>query len=134
MKAKFVIVPAALSILLTGCVGQSGAEIDPIKGMDLSMCTTIKPDVEEANKIFWALGKPYSMQDFFDSMSKVTEEVNAAASVSVDPAKTWLNAVASNGGELVRFFAGDDSGATEELILRASRWKASVQEMSRYCS
>lgn len=134
MKAKFVIVPAALSILLTGCVGQSGAEIDPVKGMDLSLCTTIKPDVEEANKIFWALGKPYSMQDFFDSMGKVIEEVNSAASISVDPAQTWLNAVASNGGELVRFFAGDDSGATEELILRASRWKASVQEMSRYCS
>ena len=134
MNLKFVLAPLVISVSLTGCVGQSGGEIDPVKGMDLSLCSALKPDVEEANQIFWALGKPYSMEDFLNSMLKVIEDANSAASVSVDPAETWLNALASNGNELMSYFTGDDSGGSDDLILRASRWKASVQEMSYYCN
>ena len=133
MKLEFFAAPVVLSVLLTGCVGQSGGEIDPVKGMDLSLCSALKPDVEEANKIFWALGKPYSIEDFFNSMLKVIEDANSVASVSVDPAETWLNALASNGNELMSYFTGDDSGGPDDLVLRASRWKASFQEMSNYC-
>ena len=133
MKLRSLAILMLVLIPLTGCAGQAEIELDPVKGMDLSFCSALKPVIKETDEIFWALGKEYSMEDFLTSMLEVISQSNAVASVSVDPAQTWLSAVALNGSELMRFYTGDDSGGSEDLIARASRWKASVQEMSRYC-
>ena len=122
-----------LCLFLTGCSSKTETTIDPITGMDKSFCLELKPDMEKADKDFWTLGKSTSMETFVKSMLEVSQDANTIAIVSVEPAQSWLMQVGTNATDFLRYFGGDLSGGSEELLDIASRWKGTYLELPAYC-
>ena len=122
-----------LCSFLTACTSSTETSLDPITGMDKSFCLELKPDMEKADKDFWTLGKSTSMETFVKSMLEVSQDANTIAIVSVDPAKSWLTAVGINATDFLRYFSGDLSGGSEELLGIASQWKTTYSELPKYC-
>ena len=120
-------------LFLTGCTSSIDTSIDPITGMMKSFCVELKPDMEKADSDFWTLGKSTSMETFVKSMLEVSQDANTIAIVSVEPAKSWLTAVGTNATDFLRYFGGDLSGGSEELLDIASRWKGTYLELPKYC-
>jgi hypothetical protein len=131
MKRKFALVFSLF--FLAGCSSNEEAYIDPITGIDKSFCVVFKPNMEKANKDFWTLGNKTSMDTLLNSLFEVSQEANLIASVSVEPAQSWLNQVATNALDLIRYFSGDLSGGSEELLTIASRWKGTYLDLPKYC-
>ena len=122
-----------LCLYLTGCTSSTETSLDPITGMDKSFCLEFKPDMEKADKDFWTLGKSTSMETFVKSMLEVSQDANTIAIVSVEPAQSWLTQVGTNATDFSRYFSGDGSGGSEELLDIASRWKGTFLELPKYC-
>jgi hypothetical protein len=122
-----------LSIGLAGCGGTSGSVIDPITGLDSSFCSVLKSNLEKADTSLWTLGQPTSVAELNESFFEAGNSASTISIVSEQPAKSWLDAVAVNAGDIVRYFSGDGSGGSEELMEIASRWKASFLELEKYC-
>jgi hypothetical protein len=101
--------------------------------MDKSFCLELKPDMETADKDFWSLGKSTSMDTLLKSMLEVSQDANTIAIVSVEPAQSWLTEVGINATDFIRYFSGDGSGGSEELLDIASRWKGTYLELPKYC-
>jgi hypothetical protein len=120
-------------LFLTGCSSSIDTSIDPITGMVKSFCVELKPDMEKADKDFWTLGKKTSMDTFLKSMLEVSQDANTIAIVSVEPAQSWLTQVGTNATDFIRYFSGDGSGGSEELLDIASRWKGTFLELPKYC-
>ena len=118
---------------LTGCSSSIDTSIDPITGMVKSFCVELKPDMEQADSDFWTLGKETSMETFVKSMLEVSQDASSIALVSVEPAESWLTEVGTNATDFIRYFSGDLSGGSEELLGIASRWKATYSELPKYC-
>ena len=118
---------------LTGCSSSIDTSIDPITGMVKSFCVELKPDMELADSDFWTLGKETSMETFVKSMLEVSQDASSIALVSVEPAESWLTEVGTNATDFIRYFSGDLSGGSEELLGIASRWKATYSELPKYC-
>ena len=89
--------------------------------------------MEKADKDFWTLGKKTSMDTFLKSMLEVSQDANTIAIVSVEPAQSWLTQVGTNATDFIRYFSGDGSGGSEELLDIASRWKGTFLELPKYC-
>ena len=119
--------------LLTGCSASTGTSIDPITGMDKSFCLELKADLEKADKDFWTLGNKTSMDTLLKSMLEVSQSANTVAIVSVEPAQSWLTQIGTNATDFIRYFSGDGSGGSEELLDIASRWKGTYLELPKYC-
>jgi hypothetical protein len=122
-----------LCLFLTGCTSSTETSIDPITGMDKSFCLELKPDMEKADKDFWTLGNKTSMDTLLKSMLEVSQDANTIAIVSVEPAQSWLTQVGTNATDFIRYFSGDLSGGSEELLDIASRWKGTYLELPKYC-
>jgi len=122
-----------LCSFLASCSSSRETTIDPITGMDRFFCAELKPDMEEADSNFWTLGKSTSMDTFLKSMLEVSQDANLIASVSVEPAQSWLIQVGTNALDFVKYFSGDLSGGSEELLGIASRWKGTYLELPKYC-
>jgi hypothetical protein len=122
-----------LCLLLTGCTSSTETSIDPITGMDKSFCLELKPDMEKADKDFWTLGNKTSMDTLLKSMLEVSQDANLIATVSVEPAQSWLTQVGTNATDFIEYFSGDLSGGSEELLDIASRWKGTYLELPKYC-
>jgi len=122
-----------ICLFLTGCTSSTETSIDPITGMDKSFCLELKPDMEKADKDFWSLGKSTSMDTLLKSMLEVSQDANTIAIVSVEPAQSWLTEVGTNATDFIRYFSGDGSGGSEELLDIASRWKGTYLELPKYC-
>jgi hypothetical protein len=122
-----------LCLFLTGCTSSTETSIDPITGMDKSFCLELKPDMEKADKDFWTLGNKTSMDTLLESMLEVSQDANLIATVSVEPAQSWLTQVGTNATDFIRYFSGDLSGGSEELLDIASRWKGTYLELPKYC-
>ena len=122
-----------LCLLLTGCTSSAETSIDPITGMDKSFCLELKPDMEKADKDFWTLGNKTSMDTLLKSMLEVSQDANLIATVSVEPAQSWLTQVGTNATDFIEYFSGDLSGGSEELLDIASRWKGTYLELPKYC-
>jgi hypothetical protein len=122
-----------LCLLLTGCTSSTETSIDPITGMDKSFCLELKPDMEKADKDFWTLGNKTSMDTLLKSMLEVSQDANLIATVSVEPAQSWLTQVGTNATDFIAYFTGDLSGGSEELLDIASRWKGTYLELPKYC-
>ena len=122
-----------LCSFLTACTSSTETSLDPITGMDKSFCLELKPDMEKADKDFWTLGKSTSMETFVKSMLEVSQDANTIAIVSVEPAQSWLTQVGTNATDFLRYFGGDLSGGSEELLDIASRWKGTYLELPKYC-
>jgi hypothetical protein len=120
-------------LFLTGCSSSIDTSIDPVTGMVKSFCVELKPDMEKADKDFWTLGKKTSMDTFLKSMLEVSQDANTIAIVSVEPAQSWLTQVGTNATDFIRYFSGDGSGGSEELLDIASRWKGTFLELPKYC-
>ena len=118
---------------LTGCSSSIDTSIDPITGMVKSFCVELKPDMEQADSDFWTLGKETSMETFVKSMLEVSQDASSIALVSVEPAESWLTEVGTNATDFIRYFSGDGSGGSEELLDIASRWKGTFLELPKYC-
>ena len=118
---------------LTGCSSSIDTSIDPITGMVKSFCVELKPDMEQADSDFWTLGKETSMETFVKSMLEVSQDASSIALVSVEPAESWLTEVGTNATDFIRYFSGDLSGGSEELLGIAPRWKATYSELPKYC-
>jgi len=133
-KAFFARVTCLLLIVgLTGCGSTSESVIDPITGMDSSFCSVLKSNMEKADTSLWTLGQPTSVAELNESFFEAGNSAATISIVSEQPAKSWLDAVAVNAGDIVRYFSGDGSGGSEELMEIASRWKASFLELEKYC-
>jgi hypothetical protein len=122
-----------LCLCLTGCTSSTETSIDPITGMDKSFCLELKPDMEQADKDFWTLGNKTSMDTLLKSMLEVSQDANLIATVSVEPAQSWLTQVGTNATDFIEYFTGDLSGGSEELLDIASRWKGTYLELPKYC-
>lgn len=122
-----------LLVLVTGCTSSADTSIDPVTGMAEYFCPVLKPDMDKANSDFWTAGKPTSLDTITQSMLKVIEDSNTIALVSAQPAESWLEAVAINASDLLRYLSGE-GGSTEELLQIASRWKATYLELPTYCN
>ena len=120
-------------LFLTGCTSSLDTSIDPITGMVKSFCVELKPDMEKADKDFWTLGNKTSMDTLLKSMLEVSQDANTIAIVSVEPAQSWLTQVGTNATDFIRYFSGDGSGGSEELLDIASRWKGTFLELPKYC-
>ena len=120
-------------LFLTGCSSSIDTSIDPITGMVKSFCVELKPDMEKADKDFWTLGNKTSMDTLLKSMLEVSQDANTIAIVSVEPAQSWLTQVGTNATDFIRYFSGDGSGGSEELLDIASRWKGTFLELPKYC-
>ena len=120
-------------LFLTGCTSSIDTSIDPITGMVKSFCVELKPDMEKADKDFWTLGNKTSMDTLLKSMLEVSQDANTISIVSVEPAQTWLTQVGTNATDFIRYFSGDGSGGSEELLDIASRWKGTFLELPKYC-
>jgi len=131
--AQKTLVVILVCFFLTGCTSSTESVIDPITGMDKSFCLELKPDMEEADSNFWTLGKNTSMDTFLKSMLEVSQDAHLIASVSVEPAQSWLIQVGTNALDFVRYFSGDLSGGSEELLGITSRWKGTYLELPKYC-
>ena len=118
---------------LTGCTSSIDTSTEPITGIVKSFCVELKPDMEQADSNFWTLGKSTSMETFVKSMFEVSQDANTIAIVSTEPAKSWLTAVGTNATDFLRYFSGDLSGGSEELLGIASRWNATYLELPKYC-
>ena len=132
-SAHRIIVAILLSSFLTGCTSSAETSIDPITGMDKSFCLELKPNMEKADKYFWTLGNKTSMDTLLKSMLEVSQNSGLIATVSVEPAQSWLTQVGTNATDFIRYFSGDGSGGSEELMDIASRWKGTYLELSKYC-
>lgn len=133
-SAQRIIVAILLCSFLTGCTSSTETFIDPVTGMDKSFCLELKPDMEKADSDFWTLGKNTSMDTFLKSMLEVSQDASSIALVSVEPAESWLTEVGTNATDFIRYFSGDLSGGSEELLGIASRWKATYSELPKYCN
>lgn len=89
--------------------------------------------MEKADTSLWTLGQPTSVAELNESFFEAGNSAATISIVSEQPAKSWLDAVALNAGDIVRYFSGDGSGGSEELTEIASRWKASFLELKKYC-
>ena len=120
-------------LFVTGCSSSIDTSIDPITGMVKSFCVELKPDMEKADKDFWTLGNKTPMDTLLKSMLEVSQDANTIAIVSVEPAQSWLTQVGTNATDFIRYFSGDGSGGSEELLDIASRWKGTFLELPKYC-
>jgi hypothetical protein len=120
-------------LFLTGCTSSIDTSIDPITGMVKSFCVELKPDMEKADKDFWTLGNKTSMDTLLKSMLEVSQDANTISIVSVEPAQSWLTQVGTSATDFIRYFSGDGSGGSEELLEIASRWKGTFLELPKYC-
>ena len=73
------------------------------------------------------------MDTFLKSMLEVSQDANLIATVSVEPAQSWLRQVETNATDFIWYFTGDGSGGSEELLDIASRWKGTYLELDKYC-
>ena len=122
-----------LCSFLTACTSSTESSLDPVTGMDKSFCSKLKPDMEKADKDFWTLGNKTSMDTLLKSMLEVSQDANLIATVSVEPAQSWLTQVGTNATDFIAYFTGDLSGGSEELLDIASRWKGTYLELPKYC-
>ena len=122
-----------LCSFLTACTSSTESSLDPVTGMDKSFCLELKPDMEQADKDFWTLGNKTSMDTLLKSMLEVSQDANLIATVSVEPAQSWLTQVGTNATDFIQYFSGDLSGGSEELLDIASRWKGTFLELPKYC-
>ena len=120
-------------LFLTGCTSSIDTSIDPITGMVKSFCVELKPDMEKADKDFSTLGNKTSMDTLLKSMLEVSQDANTISIVSVEPAQSWLTQVGTNATDFIRYFSGDGSGGSEELLDIASRWEGTFLELPKYC-
>lgn len=132
-SAQRIIVAILICASLTACSSSTETSIDPITGMDKSFCLELKPNMEKADKDFWTLGNKTSMDTLLKSMLQVSQNAGLIATVSVEPAQSWLMQVGTNATDFIRYFSGDLSGGTEELLDIASRWKGTYLELPKYC-
>ena len=130
---RISLVVILVCLFLTGCTSSVDTSIDPITGMVKSFCVELKPDMEKADKDFWTLGNKTSMDTLLKSMLEVSQDANTISIVSVEPAQSWLTQVGTNATDFIRYFSGDGSGGSEELLDIASRWKGTFLELPKYC-
>jgi len=132
-KVSTVLSISALVLGLASCSASHKSSLDPITGIDISFCSLIKEDAKKANDNFWSLGKSTSVDTFTESMLKLGQEINAVMVVSLDPAKSWLQALENSGGDLISYFSSNNSGGSADLVQRAINWKTNYQELNRFC-
>lgn len=123
----------ALVLSVAGCSSGASNTIDPVTGMPISFCSELRDSLERADSDFWSLGEPTSMDTLLNSLTDVSQNAQIIEIVASEPAKSWLGAVAANAGDLYLYLSGADSGGTDRLIEIAGRWKASYQELPKYC-
>jgi len=133
-KLRSVFGIAILLIMISSCSESPKQEIDATTGMATFLCNVLESDIKAADTKFWSLGKTTSVQEFSEAMLLVIEEANAASTISFEPAKTWLENLATNGQQLMNLFYSDVNVHKDEWLSRASLWKGSVGQLSNYCN
>lgn len=120
-------------LLVTSCSSEDKSNIDPVTKMVTYFCPTLKEEVEKANSDFWSLGKKTSLLTLKESMFEVGRNAASISILAGPPAKTWLNELSVNAGDIVRYFSTPEMVTSEELLEIASRWKGTYEALPTYC-
>lgn len=119
------------SVLLSGCSDRS--EIDSKTGMAVMFCRDFSDKFAKANDAIWGLAKfRNSVDEATEAVLQVASDARTIASVSIEPASTWLGNIEDNSADFLTYFSGQ-GGSSENLVGIYGEWNQNFSKLKEYC-